>query len=414
MDTKALPTSRSFYLPQQQDIMFWLIAFLIFYLDQAVLWGWNVNQGLGAALLNIVLGIVIGYPHLFCFDRFYGKQMGWYFVCLVLLGLFGTIAYWWIANIPISATEVFLQITPPNVKDVANLNGTWIGSIGQWLETWRTGRVGEVKNHTIWVRNFPEALIVMWSLAVLHRRKTLADLKQNLEQQNRWLELENQQLELTLANNRLLYDNFMRRMEPHFLFNIIGTLHTEAQGNPDLQEHIARIRDFMSYVVRNSREQEFMDGVTLPEEVEFLNKLIGFHDEKAQRQGLKPRISFIFRDNGIRPVKVPPMIFAEFVDNGFKYGVEQYGRTYRESLGRSVPLPVPFINVELRTEADATFFSVENSTADPASLVGGTGEGLPNIRARLRLFYGSRFRDDDLHIEATARLFRVALTLKNE
>ncbi|WP_168207800.1 histidine kinase [Spirosoma sp. KCTC 42546] len=417
MQTSASLASRSFYLPQRQDWAYWLVAFLIFYIDQVSIWGWKLNQGFGSALLNVGLGVLVAYPHLYWFDRFYGKHMGWYFAGLGFLGFVDSTLYWWIANIPIdSAPYVLLDITPTSSNDRAGLNESPIGWVGKYL-----GEVGQSvarnrpsDNHTIWIRNFPEAIIIMWSLTVVHRRKTLADVRHELEHQNQQLDLQNHQLELTIAHNRLLYDNFMRRMEPHFLFNIIDSLHTRARGNPDLQETIVQIRDFMSYVIKNSREQEFMEGVPLLDEVDFLNKLISFRDEKAKRQGLQPLITFDFRANMSNPVRVPPMIFAEFVDNSFKYGVEKYGRDYLASLLQTVPLPVPYVKIELFIETTHTYFSVQNNVSESAESVAvSTGEGLPNIRERLRLFYGARFRDDDLLVKTENGHFYVALHLNN-
>ncbi len=419
---------RSFYLPQRQDLVYWLVAFLIFYIDQVSIWGYQLNQGPGSALLNVGIGVIVAYPHLYWFEQFYDKRMGIYFAGLVFLGLLDTSAYWWFAN------AWPLDINPSNRIGIPGID--WVGE--QLIRLFKFFREGEgptSKSHTIWVRNFPEALIVMWSLTVVHRRKTL---DQDLGNKNRQLKklklnlkykalqtqqlklnlknkvLQTKELELNLKNNRLSYDNLLRRMEPHFLMNRISTLHTQAQGNPDLQENITQIKEIMEYVLQHSQAHTFRVGVPLVDEVKFLNMLIPYHEAAALQHGLQPRVTFDISDTiESESVQVPPMVFAEFIENAFKYGVKQYGRHYLASLKQAVPLPAPFVHIQLFSTPSQTRFLIQNQIPEPGEPARSTGEGLPNIRQRLHLFYGDRFTDNDLQIDTTNGIFQVTLTLNS-
>ena len=92
-------------------------------------------------------------------------------------------------------------------------------------------------------------------------------------------------------------------------------------------------------------------------------------------------------------IQVPPLLFVSFVENAFKHGVSYQSPS--------------FVSVSLQIEGDEIIFCCANSnynmTEDQHH-----GIGLDNIRKRLRLLFGNRYK---LSIDEKPDCFNVQLSV---
>jgi two-component system, LytTR family, sensor kinase len=173
-------------------------------------------------------------------------------------------------------------------------------------------------------------------------------------------ETENLKTELTFLRSQI---------SPHFMFNTLNSLVSLARKKSDLMESILiKLSNLIRYMIYESETK-----VSLETEMEYLQSYI---ELQKMRFGDKMEIIFnakIAQGN----FKIEPMILISFVENAFKHGVTMIHN--------------PKIEININVDNKELHFSVWNRHNNRQEEVKdkNSGIGVPNIKRRLNLLYGS-------------------------
>lgn len=186
-------------------------------------------------------------------------------------------------------------------------------------------------------------------------------------------------------------DLLKEQVNPHFLFNTLNNLYSEARKQTDktVANGIAKLSHIMRYMIYDSNV-EFID---LEKEIQYLESYIEL--QKLRIDENDP-FEFVFnKDEVDTSVKVAPILFIPFVENAFKYGVYLNEKS--------------FIHMSLQNTKEALCFKISNSKFDVLAIKEHSGVGLPNVKRRLELLYPNQH---ELNIHETEKEFHVELLLK--
>lgn len=185
-------------------------------------------------------------------------------------------------------------------------------------------------------------------------------------------------------------DLLKEQVNPHFLFNTLNNLYSEARKHTDktVASGIAKLSHIMRYMIYDSNV-EFVD---LEKEIQYLESYIEL--QKLRIADDDP-FEFSFHKNHTDlSIQVAPILFIPFVENAFKYGIHLSEKS--------------FIHISLQSDQKTILFHITNSKFGTSPLNKHSGVGFRNVKRRLDLLYPKRH---ELKIEETDQLFRVELTL---
>ena len=224
--------------------------------------------------------------------------------------------------------------------------------------------LGYIKGYYPW---FSEAKAIANEVALyLHNHLKVLELRAVQHQQ----ELSNRELETLAA--RAERDVMRAQIRPHFLFNVLNTLHNFVQQEPKQAEKIIELlADLMRGVIRSSSE----DTYPLYQEVDLAKTYLSI--EKI-RHG--ERLSFDFDvDEHLLSHPILPFSIQPLVENAVKYSLDaQPGRAE--------------ISVKVLRDNNQLLVTVADNGPGPMANHNGEGLGmaLNNIRERLNKLYGKR------------------------
>lgn len=193
------------------------------------------------------------------------------------------------------------------------------------------------------------------------------------------------QLEMEKARAELAF--LRSQVNPHFLFNTLSYLHTEAfMVDTKLAGNILRLADILRYATQNTK----LEKRTIAEEIELLNNYI-----EIFRERFEGRCYLNFKVEGANmEQRVEPLLLMPFVENAFKHG-------------RYVDPDWP-IEVSLKVTEGRLMFrcrnAIKHQQKDEIS-----GVGLENVRRRLALLYPDRH---ELVISPEEEYFAACLSLQ--
>ena len=171
--------------------------------------------------------------------------------------------------------------------------------------------------------------------------------------------------ELAVAKLRLLH----AQVEPHFLYNTLGSAKYLIRSDPDGAE---RIIDNLILYLRHSLPRLENSLTTLGEELE---RVRAYLDIMQIRMGARLRTELIVPDP-LKAVPFPTMMLQTLVENAIKHGLEP------KSGGGT-------IWVLVADKADRIAVTVADDGNGLGTQTTGSGIGLRNVRERLQLAYGT-------------------------
>jgi sensor histidine kinase YesM len=179
------------------------------------------------------------------------------------------------------------------------------------------------------------------------------------------LNLQNQEL-------KLQYNYLQAQINPHFLYNTLNFLYTEAQeSNEKLADAIIALSHIMRYSIAEGKEK---DTIAVEQEVEVLDKYILLHQLRFDNQ-----LNIQFTKEMENPGRqIPPYILITLMENAFKHG--QFSKAEE------------MLYIHLHCTDSSLVFYTENTINPLPKNQSGSGVGLTNIAERLRLTYGNRQR----------------------
>ena len=202
-----------------------------------------------------------------------------------------------------------------------------------------------------------------------------------------WINEKRKNDELQRIQLQTELDFLKSQIQPHFFFNTLNNLYALViKQSPNAPDVVMKLSEIMQYVLYEVKEPR----VSL---LKAINYLYSYLELEKLRYGERVR-SEINIDGDIDDVEIPPLIFLPFVENCFKHGVKQEG-----------PINV---NIDFAVRDKFLYFSVENTHDGHQDAVPKHGIGIENVKRRLDLLYGKKYK---LETSATEEMFKVFLKL---
>lgn len=321
----------------------WVLVFLVPYLMNE---GGQIEQEqlyrrwfhLSAFLLIFIVNIAVLIPKFLEKKRY--KLYGFSVVALVFITIF---VYMYFRHI-----EVFPQIHIPPIKNFARFS-----------------------------KDFFDNFLI--GILVVGLGTAAKLIKSWINEQAIRSELEKEQLK---TNLNLLKN----QVSPHFFMNTLNNIHALIDIDSDkAKESIILLSTMMRYLLYDSTH----DRIILRKEIEFIESYIALmrlrHSEKVI-----VKLNF---PNNTGEVKIPPMLFASFIENAFKYGVN-----YRKD---------SIFSFEIIIVDNYLKFIAINDVNKTNRISDYGGLGISNSRQTLDLLYG---KDYELNITENDA-FKVELTI---
>jgi sensor histidine kinase YesM len=160
------------------------------------------------------------------------------------------------------------------------------------------------------------------------------------------------------------------QMEPHFLFNTLANVRSLIDTDPRRAgAMLETFVDFLRTSLRTGRERT----VALSQELDVVKSYL---DLFTMRMGQRLRYR-IDLPEGLRSVRIPPLLVQPLVENAVKHGLEPAVD------GGEVTVAAERADGKIRIR-------VADSGVGIGETAGGSGIGLENVRQRLAIMYGER------------------------
>lgn len=207
--------------------------------------------------------------------------------------------------------------------------------------------------------------------------------------------LDAQQVELNLAKAEMLaraseYKALKAQTNPHFLFNALGSIISEAGDNPKLRNMILSLSDYMRYSLQIHNDKE-----PLGRELDALKSYL-----EVEKMRFEHKLEYsVEADEVARSVPTPVALVQPLLENAIKYG--QY----------TSPSPLR-VSVTARVVDGMLIIKVTNTGAwvSPQEF-NSHKTGLANLRRRLELLYKNTA---SLNINSDQSKVEVVVTLPLE
>jgi len=165
--------------------------------------------------------------------------------------------------------------------------------------------------------------------------------------------------------------NFLKsQINPHFLFNTLNSIYSQAHSRSDKTEvSILKLSELLRYVLYDSGESK----VELAKDIQYINNYIDL-----QKIRLSSKVKINYSVNGtMHGCKIAPMLLIAFIENAFKHGISYSQASY--------------INIEIKIIDETLTLLVSNPVVQRNSFVNG-GLGLKNVTRRLELLYPGKYQ----------------------
>ncbi len=215
---------------------------------------------------------------------------------------------------------------------------------------------------------------------------TLLDLGLNIA--IKWAFAEQKQAELNRERVSAQLSNLQNQVSPHFFMNTLNNIHALVDINSQrAKDTIIELSGLMGYLLYESSSQE---SVTLKRELEFIKSYINLMRLRYPKRVI---INFSY-DSDIPSVKIPPLLFLNFIENAFKYGVDYSQDSY--------------IKIHFSFSDSFVEMSSINSNHSASTNSSRHGFGITNSKKRLKLLYNDRY---SLNIEESKDIYIVNLKI---
>ncbi|REA55259.1 hypothetical protein DSL64_28255 [Dyadobacter luteus] len=180
------------------------------------------------------------------------------------------------------------------------------------------------------------------------------------------------------------------QINPHFLFNTLNNIYSLAVAKSDhTADGILKLSQLLRYIT----EEASVDFVPLHHEIRCLENYI---DLQRLRLNSKSKVHFEIEGSTENQL-IAPLIFINFVENAFKYGISN---RYENS-----------IEIKIRAKGRSIEFSCRNQIFETTPETDREGVGIANTEKRLQLLYPGQHQ---LDIRNENSFFEVVLKLNSD
>lgn len=195
--------------------------------------------------------------------------------------------------------------------------------------------------------------------------------------------------ELKQSQTQLEINSLKEQINPHFLFNVLNTIHIQSQTEPEsVSDTVLNLSDLLRYQIYEAGESE---DVLISKEISFLKNYVEL--EQLRRDNLKIEWQ---QEDKIPRIRIKPFLFLPLIENALKHSRRLDG-------SQSV------INVKWEMQKDNISLMVENTIGDVKSNESG-GFGLDNLKRRLELLYPNAF---NLSLQSKSGIYIASLKIKS-
>lgn len=182
------------------------------------------------------------------------------------------------------------------------------------------------------------------------------------------------------------------QLNPHFLMNMLNNIHGMVEVSPEkAQDMILELSKLMRYVLYEGAK----DRTTLSKEMDFIHNYLSLMRERCS--GSKVNIEAELPNHCPDNIVLPPLLSIVFIENAFKHGI-----SYR------IP---SYVTIKVEIADDSLVFKCHNSNIHYNVQDENHGVGLENVRKRLDLIYGDKYK---LDIEDKPDEYSVTLVIPKE
>ncbi len=182
--------------------------------------------------------------------------------------------------------------------------------------------------------------------------------------------------------------NLQSQVSPHFLMNTLNNIHALVDiDSVRAKQTIIELSNLMDYLLYESSTKR---AVSLQRELDFIESYTNLMRVRFSKQ-VKVLLTY---DDNPPSVEIPPLLFLNFIENAFKYGVDND----QESI----------IKISFSFSNDSIVMEALNSNHSDQVRRKHRGFGISNSRKRLDLLYGDRYR---LDISERDKIYYVTLKI---
>ncbi|MFI3295589.1 MAG: histidine kinase [Rikenellaceae bacterium] len=204
----------------------------------------------------------------------------------------------------------------------------------------------------------------------------------------KWVISEQKQAEINRERITAQLSNLQNQVSPHFFMNTLNNIHALVDiDSQRAKKTIIELSGLMDYLLYESSSEKL---VSLRREINFLDSYINLMRLRYPRY---VRIDFCYGYD-VPLVKIPPLLFLNYIENSFKYGID-YDRD-------------SFIRIDFRFDDESIVMCSENTNHSKIVNSSRHGLGLKNSRKRLDLLYGNRY---NLTISSGEDIYSVTLKI---
>jgi len=194
--------------------------------------------------------------------------------------------------------------------------------------------------------------------------------------------------ELKTSQAQLEINSLKEQINPHFLFNVLNTIHIQSKTEPDtVSDTVHHLSNLLRYQIYEAGES---DTVLLSKEVSFLKNYIDL--EQLRRDNLE--VSWQLAQD-IPRIKVKPFLFLPLIENALKHS-------------RKIDGSPTILQVNWQYEKNNLGVIVTNTIGDANTDKPG-GFGIDNLKKRLSLLYPDRY---NLSLSSKEGLFEAKLQIQ--
>ena len=193
--------------------------------------------------------------------------------------------------------------------------------------------------------------------------------------------------DLKFEQSRLELNYLKKQINPHFLFNVLNTIHIQSMTDPkSVSETVIQLSDLLRYQIYDAGQNE---RIPLQKELDFLRNYSQL--EKLRRKNL----TLEWRENDTLPnIRITPFLFLPLIENAFKHS-----KLLNEQQAT--------IEIEWKYRNEQLVLIVRNTIGNANDGQSG-GFGIENLKRRLEILYPGQY---DLVLKKEDNLFVSKLEL---
>jgi LytS/YehU family sensor histidine kinase len=181
--------------------------------------------------------------------------------------------------------------------------------------------------------------------------------------------------------------NLKAQINPHFLFNTLNAIYALALTKSDkTADYISKLSSMMRYSLSKTSAEK----VLLENEIDYIKNYIALQKIRLTET---THVNFTIQGK-IDDQQIPPLLFIDFIENAFKYGVSNEVETE--------------VKIQFVVEENTVSMYVSNEKVNQSSLLPSNEMGLKNIKRRMDLIYQNNYH---LKIENSEKKFEVNLMI---